>query len=274
MKFLFNHSGASGDILFSLHFCKELSEAYGNSTFDFNIQTNVPDPNLAFQKHPNGSVRMSVKAAEMLKALLETQSYIDNVYINDNIPTDSFEYKVINLDKFRQLPINFQSGDIRRWYYNIIDTHLPADFTKPVITCEPNYKYKNKILLIYTERYVNIAMDYNVLKPFKDKLVFIGLPNEYEIFKQRHFDLEYCPTKDLLEAGKYIAGAKCVIGNQSGLFSLAECMKVPRILCSAEYFRYNNQYMPGPVNVHPQGGWNEVAAITEKLKTTVQTLLI
>ena len=89
----------------------------------------------------------------------------------------------------------------------------------------------------------------------------------------QHFDLEYCPTKDLLEAGKYIAGAKCVIGNQSGLFSLAECMKVPRILCSAEYFRYNNQYIPGPVNVHPQGGWNEVAAITEKLKTTVQTLL-
>lgn len=53
MKFLFNHSGASGDILYSLYFCKELSEAYGFKTFDFNIQTNVIDPNAGFHKHPN-----------------------------------------------------------------------------------------------------------------------------------------------------------------------------------------------------------------------------
>ena len=273
MKFLFNHSGASGDILFSLHFCKEFSEAYGLNSFDFNIQTNVIDANAAFQKHPNGNVRMSVKAAEALKPLLEKQSYIDNVYINDNVPVDSVDYKVINLDLFRQLPINFQSGDIRRWYYNITDKHLPADFTKQIITCEPNYKFNNKILLIYTERYINVTIDYNVLKEFKDHLVFIGLPNEYELFKSKYFDLEYCPTKDLLETAQYIAGAKGVIGNQSGLFSLTECIKVPRILLSAEYFKYKDNFYPGPVNVHPQGGWNEVAAITEKLKTAVKTLL-
>jgi ADP-heptose:LPS heptosyltransferase len=112
-----------------------------------------------------------------------------------------------------------------------------------------------------------------MLKEFKDHLVFIGLPNEYELFKSKYFDLEYCPTKDLLEAAQYIAGAKGVIGNQSGLFSLTECIKVPRILLTAEYFKYKDNFYPGPVNVHPQGGWNEVAAITEKLKTAVKTLL-
>ena len=214
-----------------------------------------------------------IKVAEMLKELLTIQPFIDNVYINDNIPTDSITNKVINLDLFRQLPINFSSGDIRRWYYNLANKHLPANFINPIISCTPNYKYKDKILLIYTERYVNITLDYNILKEIKNNLVFIGLPHEYELFKQRYFDLEYCPTKNLLEAAEIISGAKGVIGNQSGLYSLTECIKVPRILCSVEYFIYRDKYFPGPANCHPIGGWNEVASTTEKLKYSVQELL-
>jgi hypothetical protein len=50
-------------------------------------------------------------------------------------------------------------------------------------------------------------------------------------------------------------------------------MKVNRILISPEYFMYNNKLAPGPVNVHPQGGWNEIVSTTEKLVNSIEELL-
>ena len=37
----FNHSGKLGNILYSLHFCKELATLNGDTQFNFHIQTNV-----------------------------------------------------------------------------------------------------------------------------------------------------------------------------------------------------------------------------------------
>jgi hypothetical protein len=276
MEFLFNHSGAIGDILYSLHFCKELNEYYKNKTFDFNIQTNVYDENLKYQSHPNKDKRMSDAAANYLKPVLEAQDYIKNVSMNDNVPMvlPGDTTKIINLDLFRAIPINFASGDIRRWYYNLIDVHLPADFSKPsIIVKNKNTTFKDKILLICTERYVNVTIDYNQLRQFKDKLVFIGLESEYNLFKNQYFDLEYCKTKNMLEAAELMAGAKGVLGNPSGLYTLAECMKVNRICITPEYFKYANKICPGPVNVHPIGGWHEAVALTQKLIFSINNIL-
>lgn len=259
-----------GDILFSLYFCKELSEYLNLNKFNFNIQPNVIDPNNSnMQNHPNGKYRMTISAAKFLEDLLKSQSYINEVTFDEKID----ERKYVNLDLFRTLPINFMSGDIRRWYYNLARMHLPADFTKPIINVEKNELFADKIILVYTERYKNITIDYNTLKPYKDHLIFFGLPYEYELFKREHFSLEYCPTKTALEAAKLIAGAKGFISNQGGLYSLAECMKVNRILISPEYLMYNNKLAPGPVNNHPQGGWHEVAATTEKMIDSLKELL-
>jgi hypothetical protein len=68
-------------------------------------------------------------------------------------------------------------------------------------------------------------------------------------------------------------GAKGVVGGQSGLFSIAECLKVPRILVSPEFIKINGRIFPGPVNNHPMGGWNEVVVTEEKLIHMVQELI-
>ena len=267
----FNHSGNIGDILYSLHFCKELSESLKIPNFNFHIQTNVKDVNASNQKHPFGDVRMTTSAAHFIKPLLQSQSYINNVSIDDQIPVTQ---NLINLDLFRQLKINFQSGDIRSWYYNLTDKHLPREFYNQIIFANKNNRCNNKIILLFTERYQNIFINYKVLEQFKDYLVFLGLEYEHKLFCSKYFNIEYIKTDSLKKVAEYMVGAKGVIGNQCGLFSLAECLKVPRILTTAEYFVYNNNIYPGPVNCHPSGGWNEVASTNEKLINSIKQLVI
>lgn len=265
----FNHSGNIGDILFSLHFCKELITELKQEKFNFYIQTNVEDPTMKAQHHPFGTVRMTEGAANFLKPLLESQDFINEVSIGDEIRVNSF-----NLDLFRSLKINFASGDIRSWYYNLIKLHLPREFWNPVISVKNiNKTYADKILISSTHRYQNIFINYENLKPYKDNLVFVGTEEEYNLFKGKVGEIPYLKCSSLLELAEYMAGAKGFVGNQGGLYSLAECMKVNRILISPEYFTYNNKFFPGPVNNHPQGGWNEVAATAEKLMGCMENLL-
>lgn len=78
----------------------------------------------------------------------------------------------------------------------------------------------------------------------------------------------------MLTVAKYIAGAKGFIGNQTGFFALAECMKVPRILLPAEWTKeISGKLVPGPKNVLPIGGWTAVASVTEKMVSTVNDLI-
>ena len=263
----FNHSGNLGDILYSLYFCKEFSEAHKFKQFNLNLQINVPDGDAKLNNHPFGAVRLTKDAAMFIKPLLESQPYIHNVFINENIPEGSFV-----LDNFRRLRINFFSGDLRSWYYNLTGDILPREFWKPILTTKPNKKYQDKIILIATERYQNPFIDYKCLQQFKDKIIFMGLPNEYNIFCTKYFSIDFCKVNSLEEAAQYMAGCKCVIGNPSGLYSVAECLKVPRILVQPEFMSYQNSITRGPVNVHPLGGNNTAVSTTEKLLYTVNNI--
>lgn len=261
---LFNHSGAIGDILFSLYLCKELSQSQGESKFNFHFQINNEQETKIGKKR----VGFSIKDVEFLLPLLKSQSYINEITYSKDTPKGCF-----NLDLMRDLNLNLMGGDIRGYWYNLTTSHLPREFQKPIIKVEPNYKFKNKLLFTYTERYVNLNINYNLLEPFKNKMVFIGLEKEYQLFKQKYFDLQYIKVNNALEAAQYIAGAKGFMGNESGLFSLAECLKVPRILLSPQLINWNNNIIQGPYNVNPIGGWNEVAGVNEKMVCSVKKLL-
>lgn len=65
----FNHSGKLGNILYSLHFCKELATLNGDIQFNFHIQTNVNEL--------DGSLGLNKKQVEFIKPLLEKQEYIN-----------------------------------------------------------------------------------------------------------------------------------------------------------------------------------------------------
>ena len=54
---------------------------------------------------------------------------------------------------------------------------------------------------------------------------------EYEKFKREfNLNIRYHPTKTISDLASVIKGCRLFIGNQSFAFSLAEAMKVPRIL--------------------------------------------
>lgn len=235
----FNHSGGIGDILFSLYFCKDLLDASIENKINFNIQINVKDMDMVLQNHPFGGIRMSEDAANFLKPLLECQDFINKVTISDTCPNNS-----INLDNFRRLRINFASGDIRNWYYNLVPNHLKKEFWKPIINVNANETFKNKILFCLTARYYNIFIDYNKLKEFANNLVFIGFEKEHNDFEQKYFKVDYYKPLNLKEAAEKIKGAKGFLGNQSGLYSVAECLKSKRILIGPEFTMYNTSVGP------------------------------
>ena len=250
----FSHSGGLGDILFALHFMREFSEHNGIGKYNFHFLVKEKD-------YP---------VAEFIIPLLKAQSGVDKVTIGRKIPDNTNE---IALHNFWKLKLNFAASDIRSWYYNLTRCHLPREFWKPVIEVDADYKYRNKILICNTDRYCNVHVDLNYLKEFQRHLVFIGLPHEHEAFCRNFFEVPYQPCKDMLEMAQYMAGAKGFIGNQSGIYSLAECMKIPRILLAPEFVRFNSVIIPGPHNNHPIGGWCEDVVSTEKMIAAVKALL-
>lgn len=266
-KLIVNHAGFTGDLLYCIPMLEELKEATKCEYEEFHIHTNVTS-NLAFS-HPNGNVRMTTKAAEFIKPLLEQLNLFEKVTYDDIYPGTS----CLDLSQFINLRINFMGGNIQEWIYSMISFHLPQDFQKKRISVKPNDKFKDRILLVNTERYNNVFLDLKVLNEYKDNFVFIGLPNEYEDFKKNWFDVEYYKISDALEFAEILAGAKGIISNQTSLYAIAELMKVPRILMSAEYINANGKIMFGPTNVIPQGGWFEVATTTPKLKFAIDNLL-
>lgn len=264
----FNHSGGIGDILYSLYFCKDLADVAKIKKFTFHIQTNVKDKDMEIHSHPFGNIRMTPAGAEFLKPLLETQYYIDKVTIDDLMPQDS-----INLDNFRRLRLNLGSGDIRGWYYNLAGDHLNRQFWKAIIDVKPDHKFKDKILFVKSERYMSPFIDLNKLKEFQKHLVFIGLPKEHELFCKNYFDVDFYAPKNALDAAEKMKGAKGVLGNQTGLYSIAECLKVKRVMIACEMMPFKNMIIPGPHNVIPQGGWCEDVSISEKLVAAVKGML-
>ena len=268
-EILFSHSGHLGDILYSLYFCRELSAVYGMESFNFHIRTNVASPELKNLKHPCCEVRITLESAKFLGGLLENQRYINRVSYGDELPENA-----IDLDLFRKLPVNFSAGHIPDYYYDLVDKHLPRLFGEKIISVEPDYKYHDKIAVIATCRYRNVFVDMGALKPFREHLVFVGLPEEYEDFCKKYFTLEYMNTgKSMHDIARCFSCIKGVIGNQSGLFALAECMKIPRILIAADFFELGGRVVAGPCNVIPQGGWCERVSTTAKLVSVVKELV-
>jgi hypothetical protein len=91
-------------------------------------------------------------------------------------------------------------------------------------------------------------LNYKKLEPAKDKILLVGTPKEHQDFCKEQFPCEYKPVRDALELATIINSANLFIGNQNGVFAVAEQLKVPRMLETAE-----NHPASAP-NVLPMGG--------------------
>jgi hypothetical protein len=173
---------------------------------------------------------MEQKDAEFIRPLLEAQPYIRSVEIikkGEPLPTGFVE-----LDGFRRNMQSIIGREIRTWYYPPGPV-LPGEYERTVLSVEEPTERVDKVAICFTPRY-RAGFDVNVLHPYHEQLVFVGLPDEHAEFSRRNFPIEYHPVENALELLRFLASCRGFIGNVSGVFALAECAKIRRVLCLAK----------------------------------------
>lgn len=243
-KLIFTHSGALGDILYSLPFCNYLKNLLSLSSFEYIIKINNPG-NFNIN-HPAGHVLTNLTLANFIKPLLEIQPNIKNINIIDEHTENGINYLhslknsdtlIINLDNFRKLPCNFSANYIPKYYFYLMNSfnYNTDNLILPSLIANTDNRAKNKIILFRSLRYHNKLISYKFLEKIKENILFIGLPEEYNNFKTSYFECEYLLTKNALEVANLINSAKLTIGNQTFFFAIAELLKVPRLLEQCQY---------------------------------------
>ncbi len=210
------HSGHLGDVIYSLPVIKELSK---NHKCNLYIQINKPMP-VKYSNHPSGNVYLDKRIVNLFLPLLKCQNFLNsaNIYNNENIDVD--------LDLFRQIPINIRFHSTR-WYSHI--TGIPIDMEKSFLEVKSHDSVKNKIVIVRSPRYRNDFINYKFLSNIKD-IICVGLESEFEDLKKEIKNLEYYNCKDFLEMAEIIKASKFFIGNECFAYSIAEGLKVPRLL--------------------------------------------
>lgn len=215
----FSHTGHAGDIVYSIPAMYALA---GGKKIALYLKLNQPALDFTpSMKHPNGSVMLTSKSVELFAPLLLAQpGFVACEALND-------QHVDYDLTAFRALPFDYRMGSIARWYF--LTFGVTRDLGKPWLQARPDARYSDAVIIARSSRYHSPGIDYSFLKKYK-RLVFVGVPDEYEEMKKALPALEYAPVKDFLELASVIAAGRLFIGNQSFPFSLAEAMKVRRVL--------------------------------------------
>lgn len=215
----FKHSGNCGDIIYSLPTIYALSE---NAKAFLYLQLDQPmNYSAERSKHPLNGVMLNESIFNMLKPLLlaQTPLSICGIYNDQSIDYD--------LCIIRRSAFQTNSGHIARWYF--LHFAVTADLSKPWLNVNPDKSFSDRIIIARSLGYHAPGIDYSFLKKYK-KLMFVGVPEEFEEIKKSLPSIEYHPVSDFLELAQVIAGCRFFIGNQSFPFSLAEALKVKRAL--------------------------------------------
>ena len=214
------HSGNAGDIIYALPTIKKIYEQTGVPiNLYLKLGRTVILPN--YNSHPMGNVMLNEKMANLLFPLIRAQPYIHSCELYNDQHID------IDLDYFRAGLIPQDKGNIARWCSYI--TGVSPELWKQWLIVEPDKEYKDIIVIARSGRYRNMDIDYSFLNAYK-KIVFVGIESEYSEIKPILPGIKWLEVKDFLELARIIAGCKFFIGNQSFPYSIAEALKVRRIL--------------------------------------------
>jgi hypothetical protein len=204
---------------------------------------------LATMYHLGGGVLMlNIDAQKKFyRSLLEAQPYIKILEYYSFTSKDWKKIKVdYNLDLFREQPFN--GG------YTILECHRMAfslnfDLTKPwLFNIDP--KYVADIIINDTGkiRWEGVTVDWEQLRGYEGRAVFVGLDGEYNNFcRDRKYKLPHYKIKDSMEFAQIIKGSKLYLGNQSTGLAIAEGLKHPRV---ADLYIGKSKQTPKGTNGH------------------------
>lgn len=205
-KRTFKHSGARGDLIYSLPTIQKL----GGGKLYINRK----------EDHFFG-IEMTDDEFQSITAFFKTQSYIDEVLEWDGQQVD------YDLDLFRALDpmfIPLSSAYLMKFGVNYDLEKSWIETSKiPVIS-------KAEIVVSRSDRY-HSPFDWKELFPWVDRAIFVGLKSEHEEFvRKTGLNIRHEVTETWVEMAGLILGSKLFIGNQSLPYALAEAVKHPRVL--------------------------------------------
>lgn len=215
----FKHSGARGDIIYSLPTIKALLKANNCESANLYIST---DESGVYVGKP-----MSLDDISDMAELLVTQEYIKNVYHYNGQKID------FDLDDFRKI-INGEEtkdSDGHLASIHLVSFDVDYDLSLPWID-NTNFDKVSlaEIAICRSSRYHDF-FPWDVLSEYLDKCIFIGYEEEHEAFvKETGMPVKYHKPSSIMNIAEIISGAKLFIGNQSFPYSIAEAMKIPRVL--------------------------------------------
>ncbi|GAA4781426.1 hypothetical protein GCM10023231_06180 [Olivibacter ginsenosidimutans] len=216
----FSHAGNAGDIIYALPTIKEIQK-HIEQPINLYLILDQPHSLALHYTHPLGSVMLNRKMANMLVPLLSNVEYLTSSAIYEGQRVD------ITLDSFRELGLQLEKGSIVRWYSYATGVH--PDLSSAWLSVRADTTYKSYIVLARSERYRNPHISYSFLKKHKN-ILFLGIESEYKDILQVIPHIKWKQVEDFKEMAEIIAGCKFFIGNQSFPYSVAEALRVPRIL--------------------------------------------
>lgn len=254
----FKFSLLPGDLINGLAGIRQVCEKYQTTAelyLGLDIEWNMSGP---IAEGRESKVTLTQNSMEMLSPLLLSQSYISKVdSLEAYYPEEyhkwcdafhhfaDFDYAarwymdnpspLIDLDKHHVMPIGLPYGNIFRWnFYCYPD--MTCDLSKPWLDIEVNDLIPPDTIIINRTLRSHNNLDYSFLKKYESRLLFAGLPAEWVAFREQfNLTLPLLDIKNFMQLAVAIRSCSFFIGNQSLCFSLAEAMKVPRVLEVCKY---------------------------------------
>lgn len=156
---------------------------------------------------------------EALKPLLEAQPYIGKVQWSDAPSSFSHDLRDFrHKEEYGESLLNWQAR------------HLGLQVsTAPWLQAMRSEVSLGRCVISRSLRYRNPAFPWNLIVAKNRNCLFVGLEEEYDDFRRSVGNIEYYPTKNLLELAEVIAGASLFAGNQSAPFWIAAGLGVQTI---------------------------------------------
>lgn len=200
-----------------------------------------------------GKPPLGMLAAEMMVELLQTQDYIQHASLFQGEP---IQY---DLDRFREraIPLQVLNGvqaetdtfmgllfgetiqklkrriipklevDLPQLHWECVG--LPGNANLDVAWLKGIQQKPIADIVICRTGRQSGALDWMLLKSYGQRMVFVGLEEEWQAFRGSYFNVDFYKASSLLDLARVIAGAKIYIGSQSFGLALAESMLVPRV---------------------------------------------
>jgi hypothetical protein len=219
----FKHSGAFGDLIYSLPIVKH----FGGGEFYLHLNQIDWIGSYYYNSPPNPfhQGRLTKEDFGFMKSFMEAQSYIAKFDIMQ--PQTEITH---NLDRFRPEFVNHPGNyvDIYSSVFNITDVDLVNSIRNtPWLTVPEPITIKDRPVVINrTSRWTphQLPSQWKEWKnmDMENQAVFVGLEKEYQEFKSTMgWDIPHYVTENMLDLAQVIAGSKMFIGNQSVALSLA-----------------------------------------------------